>query len=1123
MTRRLLLLLGVLVLFVGSAYAAELNYWIEPDSTGAPSKVWVKVPYIPAGGNVMIYAMPQVGYSPNGKGVFIYIAYPDAGIPFDTNEYTIVSGSGTVSTTTAGYLTITNPATAWAVVNDVTLPAEPLEIDAKMDQTADYGIGVVYDYNGSNYFAALQAYAVDTFGIMYSSWSWASTVAYNENSDPQYVKIVYDGTTTTATITDAVTGTSVSLTNSNPINRIGVVTNAAGAEWYYIIVRKYAPQAPTVSVTYNGTYYTITITNPNSTALTDFQVAIPATDLNVTSTTESIHFSDTPFSGVDVAVTHTPTAQSDLALDPENNVTSVTVEYNAIITKVASTVIYYRAYDGDSNTTILEGNTDVNYITFSRTYSSVGDYNTCVFVEAVDDQNNVYTATSCDVVHIDEYPQNLTISASTPTISNGAVEVNFEANAWDNGTLTYSWSIPSTSTEQESWAPVFSVANSATAQTQSFTVTDAVANRYLIPNRVCFQLYNSGAVAHDAYLDINIYDSAGNLCYTGRTDAILSSGQVAPLCVSSFTLRCATPPTNSEKIVAQASGTDISFYDVDHAYTATEGNLTLEGNVTGGFEATWTATTSLVSGQVAQVIFPGAGAWKVSATATDNLGLSKTTSINYNVGELQIKLQDSVTGAALTSFTVYDFNTGQEFNDGGTGTVTWWYPIVPAGWHKIEVKKAGYLDTNYWVYLPVDELNAVTLRIHPITAIVVTLTDEDTGAAISSFRVVVSGPHYFEANTTTGTLVIHPDTDLNLQYGEYTITVYPLDSNYPSNEYRNYYLNITRDWILSHGANFDLHAYAVKTTNVVWQTIQVVDNLGRTVQGARITVLRSVGGALVPVAQGITNYSGEVTIPLSNLQQYQLEVTYTSPTGVTFKQTQTITAGVALVVVSLESQNVTLVPPDVIVKAVPEFGQILVQPVDTNSDLNATQHLATITVYSNKGSFLYIKYDMNIVTPEGNVVYTEHNIWTGYPSGVTINVELNNAEILKLFPVLHVPAPPPQYMVEIQITYDHTEVGVKHVTISYTLVQSMPSTPQAVLKSLTDQLGGAAAFIIALIAIFTAVVALIAVGRPVAFFATLMIWAVLLMYAGWLSPLMGFTLVVVILAAVIVLGAGGLL
>ena len=393
-----------------------LPYWIESGCNTASTVVWVKVPSIPANGSTtiyMYYGNPAAASESNGFAVFDFFDDFDKDT---TSQYTCY---GTCTWNSAGYVTVQatyeySAGAYWGIMKrdigrnaDIVLRASVRPHGLSTVQNSDVLVLIrESDSSGSapqyGHGAALRnGYAGEVWLV--DQWvAWVESAQYQWSDNAWAVLEVRGGATTKAQACGGDSCTSVHTVSQRTCNDIAVTirgqNTAVDVDW--IAVRKYAPSDPTATFG-----------------------------------------AEEALSGLAITLTHSPTAQSDLALDPENNVTSITVDYNAVITKTNMTVTYWRAYDGDTNATIAEGNADVNYITFSRTYTAVGNYNTCVYVRAVDDANNTYEDTACDTVHIDEYPQNLSITWDMNGLKIPFPDENitFNGSATDNGTLTYSW------------------------------------------------------------------------------------------------------------------------------------------------------------------------------------------------------------------------------------------------------------------------------------------------------------------------------------------------------------------------------------------------------------------------------------------------------------------------------------------------------------------------------------------------------------------------------------------------------------------------------------------------------------------------------------------------------------
>jgi len=433
-----------LLLFVTQAYATDLNYWIE-DSGGTPTKVWVKVPEIPANGTATIYVRKEAGHQPNGGSVFEF--FDDfEGTSLDTSKWQIdPNNAGFTSVSVSGGLLRVGGGSDPGRV--ATIPQWTQAVySAHFKASSDSGSGLLWEV-AANDLKADGAWTM--FGAQYSSgkkFQWydngvlSQEVRQTDMTQYHTVTYYYDAGVLQRIEVDTGETYSESYTQIDDPLRFNVYA-ASGITVYvdWVFVRKYAEQDPTVTVTDLGDYYQIDISNPNSTDLTDFQISIPASDLDVSSTTESLHFSDQPFSGISVSVSYSPNTTEELALDPENGKNEVNVTYTATISKVNTTVTYWKWVE--NGTVIEEGNTDINTATLTRTYDTVGDYNVCFYAEGVDGSNTEFNAIDCKTVHIDQYPQGITVEWNG---DNGKIvfpdeNITFTVTAQDNGTLSYSW------------------------------------------------------------------------------------------------------------------------------------------------------------------------------------------------------------------------------------------------------------------------------------------------------------------------------------------------------------------------------------------------------------------------------------------------------------------------------------------------------------------------------------------------------------------------------------------------------------------------------------------------------------------------------------------------------------
>jgi hypothetical protein len=127
-------------------------------------------------------------------------------------------------------------------------------------------------------------------------------------------------------------------------------------------------------------------------------------------------------------------------LDPENGVTSVTVDFNDTSDYNGGTLSPL-SWSWDENGT--EFSTDQNT---SRTYSTVGDYNICFDVNATniaEDQN--FNDTECKLISVLQSPQDVSFTSDVASYNqDGNVSVDFNSFAETDGAgVTYSWEVES--------------------------------------------------------------------------------------------------------------------------------------------------------------------------------------------------------------------------------------------------------------------------------------------------------------------------------------------------------------------------------------------------------------------------------------------------------------------------------------------------------------------------------------------------------------------------------------------------------------------------------------------------------------------------------------------------------
>ncbi len=277
-------------------------YWIEHDENNNPSNnVWVKVDNIPAGGTKTIYAIKESGYSPDGDSVFEF--FDDFnGTSLDMSKWDTF-GSGSVSVSD-GLLKIHTASSG--------SPTTGIATDYKINTPFITEASVVSIDNGRGELTTFESSKTSTW---YNDNDWISTIYYEKSSNSVKGNVKFNGNWQTGqTISSESVPTILKsiiapdyvklCSESDCITYNGALPDSyislnhqpypnAGNYWVdWVRVRKYSPTEPSATVTNKGSYYQIDITNTGTQDLQDYQVAIPINELNITSTTESIKFTD---------------------------------------------------------------------------------------------------------------------------------------------------------------------------------------------------------------------------------------------------------------------------------------------------------------------------------------------------------------------------------------------------------------------------------------------------------------------------------------------------------------------------------------------------------------------------------------------------------------------------------------------------------------------------------------------------------------------------------------------------------------------------------------------------------------------------------------------------------------
>lgn len=292
MLRKVTLGVLVLVLAMNVVGATDVDYSIDEDV----SNLWIKDSWSGGGENIY-YVEKTDGYSPDGEAVFdFYDGFE--GSDLDAEKWD-ASGSVTVSDSTVildnndfiigctsygfGYITETRSKANEQDVSFVSLRTsldstttrlELISTDALL--TTEFGAlhykdglgesGDVisgWDEFQNNYY---------TYGIKNLA---ASNVVFTQNDNSFQIS------------------TYIPSVPLYPAVRVWDSSQESTLTVDWIRVRKYASNSPTVTVSDKTTYYEVKISSTDT--LTDYQVPISCSSLGITSATESVHISDTPF------------------------------------------------------------------------------------------------------------------------------------------------------------------------------------------------------------------------------------------------------------------------------------------------------------------------------------------------------------------------------------------------------------------------------------------------------------------------------------------------------------------------------------------------------------------------------------------------------------------------------------------------------------------------------------------------------------------------------------------------------------------------------------------------------------------------------------------------------------
>ncbi|ACX72849.1 PEGA domain protein [Methanocaldococcus vulcanius M7] len=288
------LILGILLVSLGFVYAETMPYWIEDYGDGY--NLWVKIPYIPANGDTVVYVEKDSDYKPDGDKVFEFFDDFD-GSELDRSKWG-VAGSPSYYVS-GGNLILSYAESPNYIYSKFLLPKNYI-IETKYDNSDgdhDMRIGINLDISDSNYVQCLLPWEGGDSRIdpikngIWDGWHYKTGMPYLYGTNQRVtIKVTED------IIKSVIINNNQILTDLT-VDRFGnyfCLTKDTDDTVYidYIFVRKYADKEPTTTISkINNNLYKITIHNPNSYSLKDFQVKVPNPSF-ITSKFEGLKITD---------------------------------------------------------------------------------------------------------------------------------------------------------------------------------------------------------------------------------------------------------------------------------------------------------------------------------------------------------------------------------------------------------------------------------------------------------------------------------------------------------------------------------------------------------------------------------------------------------------------------------------------------------------------------------------------------------------------------------------------------------------------------------------------------------------------------------------------------------------
>jgi len=267
-------------------------FWIEHDENGNPiNNVWVKLDSLPASSTKTILAYKKSGYSPDGDTVFDFFDDFD-GTSVDTSKWEITSGNTPSISNSIAFLAYTRMRTNSGLISDDFVVETRVKV--QYDDGKEFEIGPAdFNEDGDGTWQTFFVRGVTTAYAWYESNMKYEPARTELLTNYKNIKFIKTSSTTSITIGSETKSYSWTTDPMYYINYQSVYASN-GDDIYvdWVFVRKYTANEPSATITDMGTYYKIDITNNEATDLTDYQVAIPISSLDITSTTESIEFTE---------------------------------------------------------------------------------------------------------------------------------------------------------------------------------------------------------------------------------------------------------------------------------------------------------------------------------------------------------------------------------------------------------------------------------------------------------------------------------------------------------------------------------------------------------------------------------------------------------------------------------------------------------------------------------------------------------------------------------------------------------------------------------------------------------------------------------------------------------------